>query len=61
MDLLWEMLVPDANNHSVPVRDFMWKEVDNFFVQKANGPFCDASDELRVKRAKTTHTQGIVA
>lgn len=61
MDLLWEMLVPDATNHNVPIKDFMWKEADNFFVQKSNGPFCDASDELRTKRVKTTHTQGIVA
>ena len=39
----------------------MWKEFDNFFVQKANGPFCDSSDELRKNRKKTTHTQGLVA
>lgn len=39
----------------------MWKEADNFFTKKANGSFCNASDEIRLKRPKTTHTQGIVA
>jgi len=53
--------VPDASNHSVPVKPHMWKEFDNFFTQKANGPFCDSSDELRSNRKKTTHTQGLVA
>jgi hypothetical protein len=55
------MLVPDASNHDVAVKPLMWKEFDNFFTQKANGPFCDSSDELRKRRKKTTHTQGLVA
>ena len=53
--------MPDASNHSVPVKEHMWKEFDNFFTQKSNGPFCDSSDELRGNRPKTTHTQGLVA
>jgi len=53
--------VPDASNHDVAVKPLMWKEFDNFFTQKANGPFCDSSDELRKRRKKTTHTQGLVA
>jgi len=58
---LWNLLVPEPTNHNVPVKPFMWKEFDNFFVQKSNGPFCDSSDELRGNREKTTHTQGLVA
>jgi len=53
--------VPDASNHSVPVKAHMWKEFDNFFTQKSNGPFCDNSDEMSKKRKKTSHTQGLVA
>ena len=51
------MITEDLNGP----KDYMWKDADRFFIQKSNGPFCDASDELRTKREKTTHTQGIVA
>ena len=53
--------MPDASDHSVPVKDLMWKEFDNFFIQNTNGLYCDKSDELRTNREKTTHTQGLVA
>lgn len=53
--------MPNPSYHETPVKELMWKEFDNFFVQRANGPFCDSSDELRFKRKKTTHTQGLVA
>lgn len=53
--------MPSDAVHPVPIKSHMWKEFDNFFVQKANGPFCDSSDELRRNRKKTTHTQGLVA
>jgi len=39
----------------------MWKEFDDFFRQKAQGPFCVASDEIGRMRTKSTHTQGLVA
>ena len=54
------MIIPDPDVEEEPM-DFYWKEFDNFFRQKAQGSFCDNSDELRTKRLKTTHTQGIVA
>jgi len=57
---LWKMLIPDENVVEEPM-GFYWKEFDNFFEQKANTTFCDNSDELRKRRLKTTHTQGIVA
>jgi len=58
---LWSMIIPDEDERDEEPMGFYWKEFDNFFQQKANGTFCDNSDELRKRRLKTTHTQGIVA
>jgi len=41
--------------------DFMWTKHPNFFTQRANGSFCQRSDELSKRRPKTMHTQGLVA
>ena len=57
---LWEMLVPDETVIEEP-SPFFWTGFGDFFKNRAAGPFCNKSDELRKKRNKTTHTQGIVA
>lgn len=57
---LWKMIIPDENVIEEPM-GFMWKEFDNFFSQRSNTSFYFNSDELRQKRLKTTHTQGVVA
>ena len=54
------MLIPDENVVEEPM-GYLWKEFDNFFIQRSNTSFYFNSDELRKKRKKTTHTQGIVA
>lgn len=41
--------------------EYYWSEMPNFFTQRANGSFCQRSDEMQGKRLKTTHTQGVVA
>ena len=53
--------MPDASNHSVPIKDFMWTKFDSFFTERAYKSIGDAFDELREDREKTTHTQGLVA
>ena len=40
METLWPVLVPDPTDFSVVPKKHMWKEFDNFFTQKAQGPFC---------------------
>jgi len=57
---IWNMLVPDASIEETPM-EYLWTEFDQFFKKKANGSFCNQSDEMRKNRLKTTHTQGIVA
>ena len=57
---LWKTLVPDENVVAA-VRPLYWTEAPQFFTQKANGSFCQRSDELSRNRTKTTHTQGLVA
>jgi len=52
---LWEMLVPDESVVEEPT-PFFWKEFDDFFQNKASGPFCNPGDELRRNRTKTSHT-----
>lgn len=57
---LWSMIEADANGPDSPA-DLMWEEFDNFFKQRANGSFCQKSDEMKKRRLKTSHTQGVVA
>jgi len=52
--------VPDETVVEEPT-PFFWTGFGDFFKNRAAGPFCNKSDELRRKRNKTTHTQGIVA
>ena len=47
MKELWEWIVPDESDYFVEIAAPFWKEADNFFTDKANGPFCDNSDEIR--------------
>ena len=60
MQKLWKMILPDPDVEEEPM-DFYWNKFDNFFKQKAQGSFCNESDEMPKNRLKTTHTQGIVA
>ena len=55
------MLIVDPEDTDEEPMGFYWAEFDNFFRQKANTTFCDDSDELRKRRLKTTHTQGVIA
>ena len=52
---LWEMLVPDETVVEEPT-PFFWSKFDDFFQNKASGPFCNPGDELRKHRTKTSHT-----
>ena len=52
--------MPDPTVEDKPA-DFKWTEFPRFFTQKAQGSFCQRSDEMHFKRVKTTHTQGLVA
>jgi hypothetical protein len=65
MDELWKVLVPtfeeDPDLNDVEPMDFPWTLFPNFFKQKGNGSFCQSSDEIKKKRPKTTHSQGLVA
>lgn len=54
------MLVPDETVVEEPT-PFFWSKFDEFFQNKASGPFCNVGDELNKNRTKTSHTQGIVA
>lgn len=49
------MLVPDETVIEEP-SPFFWTGSGDFFKNRAAGPFCNKSDELRKKRNKTTHT-----
>ena len=61
MEALWSQLVPDENDFSTTPAPNMYLKHPDFFTQKAQSSFCNNSDELRNKRFKTTHTQGLVA
>merc|ERR1712038_1427886 len=57
---LWNILVPtfetDSNLNDVEPKSFPWSQFPKFFKQKANGSFCQSSDEIPPQRTKTTHT-----
>jgi len=50
MNDLWNILVPtfetDPNSNDVQPKSFPWTLFPNFFKQKANGSFCQDSDEI---------------
>ena len=60
MEELWGKILPDPSVVE-PAADFMWTEFPGFFTQKANGSFCQRSDEMPGRRKKASHTQGLVA
>ena len=56
MNDLWTMITKDDT-----MLDYFWADFAKIFTNKANGSFCQNSDELKRNRPKTTHTQGVVA
>ena len=61
MELLWNMLVPDEADTTVPPHPYYWKEYKFNFIHTPVLSFCQPSDEIGRKRTKVTHTQGLVA
>ena len=57
---IWTKITEDTDAESEPI-GIWWDKFDNFFTQKANGSFCNRSDQTRVKRPKIVHNQGLVA
>ena len=57
---LWGQIEGDSSV-TQPVTPLMWANFDEMLKQKANGSFCQVSDEMKRTVKKTTHTQGVVA
>jgi hypothetical protein len=57
---LWSQIQGDPSEVQ-PVTPLMWAEFDEMLKQNANTTFCQASDEMKRRIKKTTHTQGVVA
>jgi hypothetical protein len=59
METIWNKV--EGSRSDEPIEQ-MWNLHGRFFEQKANGSFCQCSDEIiNRRREKATHTQGLVA
>ena len=56
LDDLWKLTIEDDT-----MIDYYWKDFAKQFTARGNGSHCNSSDEMRQKRLKVAHTQGVVA